>query len=77
MRSMHLRRMKPFATFDLPINYHYLFSNFRNTHESCRKLNPVWPALATRRKLIADYWQNSFLHYLLVIVTEDNRTGLY
>jgi hypothetical protein len=69
MRSMNLRRMKSFATFDLPINYHYLYSSFHKTHESNRNLHPVWPVAATRCKLISKYWGNAFLHYLLIAAT--------
>lgn len=61
-----MRRLKSFFTFDLPVNYKYLYIRFRQTHERQRYLYSSWPAEATRRKLISDYWSNVLFHYLLL-----------
>ena len=66
MRSLNLRRLTSFLTFDLPVNYHHLYYCFRQTHEGQRITYASWPAAATRRRLICDYWSNALLHYLLV-----------
>lgn len=36
MRSMSLKRLRSFFTFDLPVNYKYLYLSFSQTHENKR-----------------------------------------
>jgi|GEM_PF-5527896 len=67
MKSVTLRRIKSFAIFDLPVNYHYVYINFQTIHERYRNTHAIWPATATRLKLIVDYWNNALLHYLLIV----------
>lgn len=67
MRSLNLRRIQSFATFDLPINYNYIYSRFHKTHEDYCSSYAVWPTTATRHKLISDYWGNVLRHYLLLV----------
>jgi len=67
MRRMNLKRLPSFFTFDLPINYKFLYSYFRRTQEEQRCIYASWPTGATRQKLISDYWGNALLHYLLLM----------
>lgn len=67
MRSLNLKWLKSFFTFDLPVNYKYLYVRFRQTHKGQHEFYPNWPAAATRQKLISDYWEHVFLHYLLLL----------
>ncbi|UPK72480.1 hypothetical protein [Chitinophaga filiformis] len=68
MRSMNLKRLKSFFLFDLPVNYNYIYSRFRKTHEKQHDIYASWPAEATRRQLINEYWINALWHYLLLFV---------
>lgn len=68
MKNVNLKRLKSFFTFDLPVDYMYLYNHFRQTHEKQRYVYASWPAAATRRQLISDYWSNAILHYLLLMV---------
>lgn len=67
MKRMNLRRLTSFYTFDLPVNYKYLYTIFRQTQEGQHNVHSCWPIAATRQKLISDYWGNALLHYLLLI----------
>lgn len=67
MRSLNLRRIQSFATFDLPINYNYIYSRFHKTHEDYCSSYAVWATTATRHKLISEYWGNALRHYALLI----------
>ncbi len=71
MRSTNMKRLKSFFTFDLPVNYNYIYSCFRRTHERQRYVYASWPAEATRRRLINEYWSNASWHCLLLIVLAD------
>ncbi|TWF39207.1 hypothetical protein FHW36_106439 [Chitinophaga polysaccharea] len=66
MRSLNLKRIQSFATFDLPVNYNYIYTKFRKTHENYGSSYAVWPTAATRHKLISGYWENALRHYLLL-----------
>jgi len=68
MRGMNMKRLKSFFTFDLPVNYNYIYSRFCKTHEEQRDIYASWPAEATRRWLINEYWNNALWHYLLLVV---------
>jgi hypothetical protein len=67
MRSMNLKRLTSFFAFELPVNYKHLFTRFCRTHEGQRNVYSSWPAEATRRQLINDYWSDTVLHYLLLV----------
>lgn len=71
MRSLNMKRLKSFFTFDLPVNYSYIYSRFRKTHKGQRDIYASWPAEATRRQLINEYWSNALWHYLLLFVLAD------
>ncbi|MFY0255309.1 hypothetical protein ACDQ55_15285 [Chitinophaga sp. 30R24] len=77
MRSLNLKRWKSFFTFDLPVNYQYLYSRFRQTHERQRYVYVGWPTIATRRQLINDYWNNALLHYLFLVALSTIVVVLY
>lgn len=68
MRSLNMKQLKSFCTFDLPVRYSYIYSRFRKTHEGQRDIYAKWPAEATRRQLINEYWSNALGHYLLLVV---------
>lgn len=68
MRSLNMKQLKSFFTFDLPARYSYIYSRFRETHEGQRDIYACWPVEATRRQLINEYWSNVFWHYLLLDV---------
>lgn len=68
MRSLDMKQLKSFFTFDLPVKYSYIYSRFRKTHEGQRDIYSSWPAEATRRQLINEYWSNALWHYLLLVV---------
>lgn len=63
-----MKQLKSFFTFDLPVKYSYIYSRFRKTHEGQRDIYSSWPAEATRRQLINEYWSNALWHYLLLVV---------
>ncbi len=67
MRREKLKRLQSFVTFDSPVNYHYIYKQFTQTHDQQRRLYAHWPATATRQQLINDYWNNTVRHYLLLI----------
>lgn len=67
MRSMNLKRLTSFFAFELPVNYKHLFTRFCQTHEGQRNVYTSWPAEATHRRLISDYWSDTVLHYLLLV----------
>jgi len=67
MKRLKIKRLKSFFTFDLPVNYNYICSRFRKTHERQRDIYTSWPAEATRRQLINEYWSNALWHYFLLI----------
>ncbi|NLR56945.1 hypothetical protein HGH93_02455 [Chitinophaga polysaccharea] len=67
MRSLNLKRMQSFATFDLPVNYNYIYTKFRQTHEDYGSVYTFWPTAASRYKLISGYWENALRHYLLLV----------
>ncbi|NLR58896.1 hypothetical protein HGH93_12340 [Chitinophaga polysaccharea] len=71
MRSLNMKQLKSFFTFDLPVNYSYIYSRFRKTHKGQRDIYASWPAEATRRQLINEYWSNALWHYLLLFVLAD------
>lgn len=66
MSSLNLRRLPSFFTFDLPVNYSHIYSRFRKTHDRQRSNYASWPATATRRQLINEYWNHAVWHYLLL-----------
>ncbi|WP_343745809.1 hypothetical protein [Chitinophaga sp.] len=68
MRSLNLKWLKSFFTFDLPVNYSYIYSRFRKTHKGQLEIYASWPAEATRYQLISEYWSNVLWHYLLLVV---------
>nr|WP_295873302.1 hypothetical protein [uncultured Chitinophaga sp.] len=68
MRSLNMKQLKSFFTFDLPVNYSYIYSRFRGTHKGQRDVYASWPAEATRHRLISDYWSNVLWHYFLLVV---------
>ncbi len=51
-----------------PIPVKYIYFRFRKTHERQRDTYASWPAEATRRKLINEYWSDVLWHYLLMVV---------
>lgn len=55
-RNLNLRRIQSFTTFDLPVNYIYIYSQFRKTHEDYGS-SYSYATTATRQKLISDYWE--------------------
>lgn len=71
MRSLNMKQLKSFFTFDLPVKYGYIYSRFRKTHEGQRDIYASWPAEATRRQLINEYWSNALWHYSLLFVLAD------
>ncbi|MCW3464742.1 hypothetical protein [Chitinophaga nivalis] len=71
MRRLNMKLLKSFFTFDLPVKYSYIYSRFRKTHEGQRDIYASWPAEATRRQLISEYWSNALWHYLLLFVWAD------
>jgi len=77
MRSLNLKQLKSFFTFDLPVKYSYIYSRFRKTHEGQRDIYASWPAEATRRQLINEYWSNAIWHYLLLFVLADVAVFFY
>jgi hypothetical protein len=66
-----MKQLKSFFTFDLPLRYSYIYSRFRKTHEGQRDIYASWPAKATRRRLINEYWSNALWHYLFLVVLAD------
>ncbi|NSL85984.1 hypothetical protein ECE50_004020 [Chitinophaga sp. Mgbs1] len=68
MKSLKLKQLRSFFTFDLPVKYSYIDSRFRKTHEGQRDIYASWPAAATRSRLINEYWSNALWHYLLLVV---------
>lgn len=77
MRSLNLKWLKSFFTFDLPVKYSYIYFRFRKTHEGQRDIYASWPAGATRRQLINGYWSDALWHYLLVFVLADVTVLFY
>lgn len=67
MRSEKLKRLQSFFTFDSPVNYHYIYKQFSQTHDEQRRLYANWPPEATRYQLINEYCNNTVWHYLLLI----------
>ncbi|ASZ13706.1 hypothetical protein CK934_23485 [Chitinophaga sp. MD30] len=63
-----MKQLKSFFTFDLPVEYSYIYSRFRKTHEGQRDIYASWPAEATRRHMINEYWSNALWHYSLLVV---------
>ena len=72
-----MKQLKSFFTFDLPVNYNYIYSRFRQAHEGQRNVYACWPAEATGRRLINEYWSNALWHYLLLIVLADVAVLFY
>ncbi|MBC9909842.1 hypothetical protein [Chitinophaga varians] len=68
MRNASMKQLKSFFTFDFPLKYSYIYSRFRKIHEEQRGIYSSWPAEATRRQLINEYWSNALWHYLLLVV---------
>ncbi|QJB38784.1 hypothetical protein HF324_13275 [Chitinophaga oryzae] len=77
MSSLNIKQLKSFFTFDLPVKYSYIYSCFRKTHERQRDIYASWPAEATRRQLINEYWSNALWHYLLLFVLADLTVFFY
>lgn len=77
MRSLNLRRLKSFFTLDLPVNYRYLYTSFRQSQDRQRYIHANWPTTATRQKLIANYWENTLVHYLLLITISTTMVVLF
>ncbi|WP_212005288.1 hypothetical protein [Chitinophaga sp. HK235] len=77
MRSLNMKQLKSFFTFDLPVKYSYIYSRFRKTHEGQRDIYASWPAEATRSQLINGYWSNALWHYLLLFVLADVAVLFY
>ncbi|MCW3466193.1 hypothetical protein [Chitinophaga nivalis] len=77
MRSLNLKQLKSFFTFDLPVKYSYIYSRFRKTHERKRDIYASWPAEATRHQLINEYWNNALWHYLLLVVVATAAVWFY
>ncbi|SKD00517.1 hypothetical protein SAMN05660461_1846 [Chitinophaga ginsengisegetis] len=68
MRNLKFKKIKSFVTFDLPVNYLYIHLSFRDTHKEYSNSISVWPVTSTRRKLIANYWTSTQLHYFLIAI---------
>ena len=77
MRCLNMKQLKSFFTFDLPVKYSYIYSRFRKTHEGQRDIYTSWPAEATRRQLINEYWSNALWHYLILFVLADFAVLFY
>mgnify|MGYP006983102217 FL=1 len=56
-----LCRVKSFITFDFPLDSQYIGEHFLATHDHYKNNIPHWSLVATRRKVISDYW---FRHVL-------------
>jgi hypothetical protein len=51
-----VKRAKSFITFDFPLQTAYISTRFANTHKKLEAETPGWSTVATRQKLISDYW---------------------
>ena len=56
-----LCKVKSFITFDFPLDSRYIGERFLTTHDHYKNNIPHWSLVATRRKVISDYW---FRHVL-------------
>lgn len=68
MQSTNLKRLTSFFAFEPPVNYKHLYTRFCQTHEGQRNVYSSWPKEATRRRIISDYWSDTVLHYLLLVI---------
>lgn len=65
MRSLNLKRLKSFFTFDLPFNAGYSRLSLHAIHKQHSLSFPSWNIESTRRKVIADYWYKHVLYHFL------------
>jgi len=51
-----MQNVKPFITFDLPLQATYINAKFAETHQKFQLEDPDWSTTATRQHLISSYW---------------------
>lgn len=68
MRLLPFRKLKSFILFEQPFSYTYLTHHLRRTHEQCKEHFDSWPIVATRRKLINDFWFWALCHYAALVL---------
>jgi len=56
-----LTRLQSFVTFELPLRNSHIQQTFIATHENYRREHQGWSLKATRKKVIADYWNKHVL----------------
>lgn len=66
MKAVNLKQVRSFIIFDLPTSYSYIYNCLQKNHERYIRRYRHWPVKATSQKLIADYWWNVLMHFILI-----------
>ncbi|MFL9483442.1 hypothetical protein ACI6Q2_11745 [Chitinophagaceae bacterium LWZ2-11] len=77
MMKERMQQVKSFILFDFPLDKNYLSTQFATTQAFYQKEIPEWSAIATRQKLIANYWFTYVpLHFISLFCTSILLTSL-
>lgn len=60
--------VKSLIIFDFPLQAEYISEQFANTHQRLQTEQPGWSTLATRQKLIAQYWFSYVLQHFSILI---------
>ncbi|WP_346239543.1 hypothetical protein ABDK00_007485 [Niabella insulamsoli] len=62
-----MKKVLSIFAFERPVDYNHISKSFYKTHQQRLDIRETWPARATRRMLITDYWGNATIHFLLIL----------
>lgn len=63
-----LCRVKSLIIFDFPLQTEYISEQFAHTHQRLQIEQPGWSTLATRQKLIAQYWFSYVIQHFSILI---------
>lgn len=67
MKSI-VKKANSFITFDLPLEKAHIASQFASFHRKSQLHSPEWSTIATRQKLIAEYWYTYVIGHFAMLV---------
>jgi hypothetical protein len=68
MKEM-MKKVRPFLTFDTPLEINHISKLFATTHSQYQHTIPEWGHTSTRQKLIANYWIASVSKHFVAMIS--------
>lgn len=63
-----IKRISTLITFDLPLQRDYITERFKTLHDFQQIEVPLWSTVATRHKMISEYWFDFVVKHFSMII---------